>query len=467
MLQSTYDTDGDGTVNEADSAKALDDGSGNTATVADVADAISKEHEHSNKAFLDGLDSSDLFDIHGLTADTTLLNGDEIPFWEDTSGADRKIRFDNFKTSLSLPESITDLDVNSTGIADGDAIEWNATAEEWQVTQYADADHNHDSTYYTEDEVDSALSGKSDTTHTHTIESLDVNTVAKADGKVLKWDNANSEWVYFDITTLIHDDLGSSSTDLALSANQGRALNEGKIDTITEPVNGNLVKQDSTGAVEDAGVAVNDTGTTTGDLWTGSKITSELSGKADKTNVLELDNTTAFTPDADYEPATKKYVDESIPTVPVDSVNGETGVVSLDADDIDDSATAHKFVTADDLTNLGNLSGTNTGDETTASIKTTLGAADTDSDGYLTSTDWNTFNDKSDFDGAYSSLTGTPTIPTVNDSITDGNTTSAPSENAVYDALENKQDTIITGTGETSSLSGDLPNGTIYIKYTA
>ena len=33
--------------------------------------------------------------------------------------------------------------------------------------------------------------------------------------------------------------------------------------------------------------------------------------KADKSNVLELDNAAAFTPDADYEPATKKYVDDS------------------------------------------------------------------------------------------------------------------------------------------------------------
>ena len=32
---------------------------------------------------------------------------------------------------------------------------------------------------------------------------------------------------------------------------------------------------------------------------------------AGTTNVLELDNTTAFTPDADYEPATKKYVDDN------------------------------------------------------------------------------------------------------------------------------------------------------------
>ena len=45
-------------------------------------------------------------------------------------------------------------------------------------------------------------------------------------------------------------------------------------------------------------------GTNTGD--------QDLSGYALKANVLELTNTTAFTPDADYEPATKKYVDDSI-----------------------------------------------------------------------------------------------------------------------------------------------------------
>ena len=48
----------------------------------------------------------------------------------------------------------------------------------------------------------------------------------------------------------------------------------------------------------------------------------------------------------------------------VDSVNSQTGAVILDADDIDDTSTANKFVTASDLTNLSNLSGTNTGDQT-------------------------------------------------------------------------------------------------------
>ena len=38
----------------------------------------------------------------------------------------------------------------------------------------------------------------------------------------------------------------------------------------------------------------------------------DLSALALSANVLELDNTTAFTPDADYEPATKRYVDDEI-----------------------------------------------------------------------------------------------------------------------------------------------------------
>ena len=37
----------------------------------------------------------------------------------------------------------------------------------------------------------------------------------------------------------------------------------------------------------------------------------DLSGLALKTNVLEKDNTTAFTPTADYHPSTKKYVDDN------------------------------------------------------------------------------------------------------------------------------------------------------------
>jgi hypothetical protein len=50
--------------------------------------------------------------------------------------------------------------------------------------------------------------------------------------------------------------------------------------------------------------------------------------------------------------------------LPVTSVNRQTGDVVLDADDIDDTSTINKYVTAADLVKLSNLSGVNTGDQT-------------------------------------------------------------------------------------------------------
>lgn len=75
------------------------------------------------------------------------------------------------------------------------------------------------------------------------------------------------------------------------------------------------------------------------------------------------------------------------------SVNGQTGIVTLSTAHVADT-TDKRYITDAEKTLLGNTSGANTGDESTSTIKTKLGAADTDSDGYLTSTDWNTFDSK-------------------------------------------------------------------------
>jgi len=65
----------------------------------------------------------------------------------------------------------------------------------------------------------------------------------------------------------------------------------------------------------------------------------------------------------------KVAVDVLMANAPVQSVAGRTGAVVLDADDVDDSTTAHKFVTTSDITNLGNLSGTNSGDQDLSSYQ--------------------------------------------------------------------------------------------------
>jgi hypothetical protein len=61
--------------------------------------------------------------------------------------------------------------------------------------------------------------------------------------------------------------------------------------------------------------------------------------------------------------------------------------------DITDS-TNKRYVTDAQLVVIGNTSGTNTGDETNATIKTKLGAATTSVDGYITAADFTTFNNK-------------------------------------------------------------------------
>lgn len=91
------------------------------------------------------------------------------------------------------------------------------------------------------------------------------------------------------------------------------------------------------------------------------------------------------------------------------SVGG--GSFSGTMDDIPDGTTYVKTennLTDAEKTILSNTSGTNTGDETTATIQTKLGTASASTSGYLTSTDWNTFNNKQPA-GTYATGTGTAT----------------------------------------------------------
>jgi hypothetical protein len=110
----------------------------------------------------------------------------------------------------------------------------------------------------------------------------------------------------------------------------------------------------------------------------------------------------------------------------VDSVNGQTGVVVLDADDIDDAETTHKFVTSTDITNLSNLSGTNTGDQ---------------------------------------DLSGYELLSNKENTTIDNNTTKYPTVNLLKTGLDAKQDALVSGTNiktiNTQSIlgSGDITIG--------
>jgi hypothetical protein len=113
----------------------------------------------------------------------------------------------------------------------------------------------------------------------------------------------------------------------------------------------------------------NTTGNLTGPVTVHSDVTSAGSGDIITTNernklnaaLVPGDNVSGLTNDANYITSAQ---------APVQDVNGLTGNVTLDADDIDDSTTLHKFTTAADITKLAGIETNATADQTAAEIKT-------------------------------------------------------------------------------------------------
>lgn len=123
----------------------------------------------------------------------------------------------------------------------------------------------------------------------------------------------------------------------------------------------------------------NTSGTNTGDQdLSGYTPTSSLGDLAFEDEITVADITATGTADnTTYLRGDGSWATPAGGSGAVDSVNGQTGVVVLDADDIDDTSTTHKYVTSSDLTNLSNLSGTNTGDQDLSSYLTSATAAST------------------------------------------------------------------------------------------
>lgn len=130
---------------------------------------------------------------------------------------------------------------------------------------------------------------------------------------------------------------------------------------------------------------------------------------SDKYTKNEIDNKiSAVVTSLDYKEHVATFADLS--TTYTNAQEGWT--VSVDADDITykysdgtwipisansiplASSSVDGKMSKQDKVKIDSITGTNTGDETQSTIKTKLGSASNSSDGYLTSTDWNTFNNK-------------------------------------------------------------------------
>lgn len=157
-------------------------------------------------------------------------------------------------------------------------------------------------------------------------------------------------------------------------------------------------------------------------------------------------------------------------TTPAISMAQATSLVSGYLSSTDWTTFNNKQPAGTYATGTGTASGTNTGDETNATIKTKLGAATSLVDGYLTSTDWSTFNNKQPA-GTYATGTGTASGTNTGDetnatiktklgaatSLVDGYLTSTD-----WSTFNGKQAALVSGTniktinGSTLLGSGDL-----------
>jgi len=120
------------------------------------------------------------------------------------------------------------------------------------------------------------------------------------------WDTSVDLTNYFNKATQTSDAITEGSSNLFVTSSEKSAWS-GKQDALSTQT-----------AYTAKGSATKVPQITTNTLWQVTGITEvtitqpDISGKADKTEVLTKTNTTSFTPTWDYHPATKKYVDDSI-----------------------------------------------------------------------------------------------------------------------------------------------------------
>ncbi len=236
-------------------------------------------------------------------------------------------------------------------------------------------DARGDARYNTKSEITSFLSGKSDTGHGHT------NATTIADGFMSSADKTKLDGIATSATA------NQADAYLLSRSNHTGTQSAATITGLTSASVG-------LGNVDNTSDANKPISTATQTALNGKSDNGHAHAIADVTGLQTALNSKEATVTAG---TTAQYYrgDKSWQTLDGTAV-GLGAVVNADTTttaNITDS-TNKRFVSDAQLTVVGNTSNTNTGDETQATIKTKLGAATTLVDGYLTSINFNTFNNK-------------------------------------------------------------------------
>ena len=169
----------------------------------------------------------------------------------------------------------------------------------------------------------------------------------------------------------LQDDLLSTSTVLALTANQGKLLNDNKVAKISGGTSGNFVTHNAAGVISDSGLKLNDSGTTTSDLWSASKIntvvTNATSGLASSLHAPVADLTAAVAVNSAGRADKMLMNIESLGLYRFDaeSTVASNGDQVIRPTDVASDASAGRWIklssTINDHNGLGNMQGGTTG----------------------------------------------------------------------------------------------------------
>lgn len=230
----------------------------------------------------------------------------------------------------------------------------------------ADLNHSHTVAQITDFDisVDTRVNNRLATVNLEDI--ADVNTISKSNGQVLSYNNSTNTWV---AVTPASGNMTKSTYD---------TTDNGIVDN-SERLGNNLPNFYTN--------RINHTGTQDVSSITG--LTKASVGLPNADNTADIDKVISN--------ATQTALNGKENTIPLGTISdyyaGNKTMRPLVTDNVVES-TNKRFISDAQKTVVQNTSGTNTGDETTTTIKSKLGVASTTTEGYLTSAAFNTFNNK-------------------------------------------------------------------------
>ena len=346
--------------------------------------------------------------------------------------------------NINITGTITSTDaINTRFIAtDGaklDTIESNATA---------DQTGSEIKTLY-EDEADTNAYTDSEKTKLSGIETSATADMTDSEIKAAYENNADTNaFTDSNQTKLSGIETSADVTDIDISSDSGTtSLASGDTLTIeggtnvTTSISGDTVTINASGG-GGGGLTTEEAEDIVGGMFTGNTETLITATYEDSDGTIDLvvDNDLS-----NYDNSTSNFITSA--SVPVDSVNGNTGVVVLDADDISDAATTNKFTTSADISKLSGIESGATADQTGSEIKSAY-EAEANTNAY-------TDSEKTKLSGIESGATGDQSDSEIKTAYENNSNTNAftDAEQAKLSGIETSAD-VTDETNVVSSLDG-------------